>query len=112
MQSEAAKKAGTLQKGQNPGKAEFISFQYEMKGFSSSGAMQKAKISASALLCEEQRVHTCFITMSCLLPSNHWSEGSAAVSSSSLFLLSLFLFFFLLTKRCEMPSLDMKGRNI
>lgn len=47
-----------------------------------------------------------------LLPSNRWGEGSAAMSSSRLFLLSLFLFFLLLSKPREMPSLDIKAEGV
>lgn len=69
---------------------------------------------AGAQLCEEHRVQAYFITVLYLLPSNlhPWSEGSAAVSPSGLFLLSLFLFFFLLSKLYEMASLDIKERNM
>lgn len=87
-----------LQKGQDPGKADFISFENQVKGCLSSGAVGPDPTGAQ--LCEEHRVQAFFITMSHLPPSNlhHWSKGSAAVSSSRLFPLSLFLFFFLLSK--------------
>lgn len=82
-----------LQKGQNPGKVDFISFKNQMKGFLSSGAVGPDPTGAQ--LCEENRVQAFFIIMSHLPPSNlhHWSKCSAAVSSSRLFPLSLFFIF-------------------